>query len=666
MNIHVFSNESFQLAIDTLEPKLKTSQGEEKIKILNSLILNYSIIDSAKAYEYFKEAVLLEEKTGLQHLQNITFRNYILHLVNEKSYQSALYRINKGLRFCREEGFHLAVGFAYSSIGHFYVRQNKYTQARKYQDTARSIFEKHSYKFGIALSNERIGFIFMIENEFHKALKHFYIALQINESMGFKYEEAISLYHIGLTKLNLGNYHEAIDYILKSLKYWEKTKDMANIWNCNELIGNIYLKIGQYNNALKYHRKALNIRMQKILYNIDKGMRNWHMADTINNLGLAYSYNNIGETFLKMRIYDSAYYYAIKSLRIKQSGKSTATENDIANSQLNLGNILGSLKKYDSAIMLINEAADKYKQLNNKSSLAEAIMGLGYIYSEKGDLLKAGEHFRKALGISISVGDMDNRKIALKHLSEVYSEMGNFQDALAYFRMYTKVKDSILNKDNLSRIEELQIEYQLDKKNHQIQTQEKLIAQKEHNLLLVILIGGLIAVILIIVILFVFITRRNKVKLLQKQAENLRQELELKNKELVCNVRSIYVKNQVINKVARKLSRDVAKNNADNTMAINSVIHELKNNLDDTGWKEFETRFSQVHQSFYQNLHDKFPQLTDNDRKLAAMLKLGLSSKEIASITMTRPESVDTARSRLRKKMGLSSDVGLGEFLNEV
>lgn len=55
-----------------------------------------------------------------------------------------------------------------------------------------------------------------------------------------------------------------------------------------------------------------------------------------------------------------------------------------------------------------------------------------------------------------------------------------------------------------------------------------------------------------------------------------------------------------------------------------------------------------------------------NERKLAAMLKLGLSSKEIASITMTRPESLDAARSRLRKKPGLGSDVGLGEFLNGI
>ncbi len=666
ISIHLFSNESFQLSIDTLEPKLKTTQGEERIIILNSLILNYSIIDSTKAFEYFKEAVLLEEKAGLKEKGKYTHRNFITRLEDNQLYQTALYRMYKAIDFCRKEGLLIATGHVYSNLGQLMVRQNKYSKAKKYQDTAISIFEKHDFPYGLGLCNERMGYIFMVENEYHKALKHFYKALKINQSLGFEYEEAISLYHIGLTKLNLGNYSEAIDYILKSLEYWERSNNPANTWNCNELIGNIYIKTGQYDNALKYHRIALNIRMQKILDNIDKGMKNWHKADTLNNLGLAYSYNNIGETYLKMGKYDSAYYYALKSLKIKQSGKCYATENDVANSQLILGNIYGKLGKYDSAIMLINEAADKYLILKNKSSLAEAIMGLGNIYLEKGDLKTAEQNFLSALAISKSIDDAGNKKNALKSLSKVYAAMGGYKNALDYFRKYANVKDSLLNLNNLSRIEELQIEYQVDKKNQQILAQENLIKQKENNMLLVVIVGSLLAVILIIIIVFIIISRQHKMKLLKTEAENLRQELELKNKELVCNVKSIYVKNQVINKVARRLSKSAKEITSDNSTIINSIIKELQHNLDDTGWKEFELRFSQVHESFYNNLHAKFPALTDNEKKLAAMLKLGLSSKEVASITMTRSESVDTARSRLRKKLGINSDQNLTEFFNSI
>ena len=65
-------------------------------------------------------------------------------------------------------------------------------------------------------------------------------------------------------------------------------------------------------------------------------------------------------------------------------------------------------------------------------------------------------------------------------------------------------------------------------------------------------------------------------------------------------------------------------------------------------------------------LDEKFPELTNTERKICAMLKLGMSSKDIAAITMTQPESVDITRSRLRKKLNLTRDKNLTGFLNRL
>ncbi|MCK9271667.1 MAG: helix-turn-helix transcriptional regulator, partial [Bacteroidales bacterium] len=75
---------------------------------------------------------------------------------------------------------------------------------------------------------------------------------------------------------------------------------------------------------------------------------------------------------------------------------------------------------------------------------------------------------------------------------------------------------------------------------------------------------------------------------------------------------------------------------------------------------------ARVHESFYETLDTKFPDLTPAERKICAMLKLSMSSKEIAAITMVRPESVDTARSRIRHKLGIEKDENLAEFLNRL
>ena len=84
-------------------------------------------------------------------------------------------------------------------------------------------------------------------------------------------------------------------------------------------------------------------------------------------------------------------------------------------------------------------------------------------------------------------------------------------------------------------------------------------------------------------------------------------------------------------------------------------------------WEEFEYRFQNVHEEFYQNLKKKFPDLTPAEIKLAAFLRLNMNTKEIASITNQSVNSLETARYRLRKKLGITNqEVNLVNFLLDI
>jgi len=83
-------------------------------------------------------------------------------------------------------------------------------------------------------------------------------------------------------------------------------------------------------------------------------------------------------------------------------------------------------------------------------------------------------------------------------------------------------------------------------------------------------------------------------------------------------------------------------------------------------WSDFESRFESAFDSFYKRLLEKFPALTPNERKLCALLRSGLSSKDIAILTFQNPQSVDVARYRLRKKLNLANDENLADFLLSV
>ena len=73
-----------------------------------------------------------------------------------------------------------------------------------------------------------------------------------------------------------------------------------------------------------------------------------------------------------------------------------------------------------------------------------------------------------------------------------------------------------------------------------------------------------------------------------------------------------------------------------------------------------------VRQSFFLKLNDKFPKLTKNDKRLCSLLRLKLTSKEIATIQNISPSSVDITRHRLRKKLNITADVNLSDFLNKI
>ncbi|MCE2771495.1 MAG: LuxR C-terminal-related transcriptional regulator, partial [Saprospiraceae bacterium] len=80
-------------------------------------------------------------------------------------------------------------------------------------------------------------------------------------------------------------------------------------------------------------------------------------------------------------------------------------------------------------------------------------------------------------------------------------------------------------------------------------------------------------------------------------------------------------------------------------------------------WQIFESNFNEVHEIFFKKLKHQFPDLTPGDLKLAAYLKMNLSSKEIAPLLNISIRGVENKRYRLRKKMNLEEDDNLTNFM---
>ena len=97
---------------------------------------------------------------------------------------------------------------------------------------------------------------------------------------------------------------------------------------------------------------------------------------------------------------------------------------------------------------------------------------------------------------------------------------------------------------------------------------------------------------------------------------------------------------------------------------IGDIRKEIKMHMnDDDNWNKFEENFNLVYDNFSQKIMEAFPQLKKSDLKLCVYLRMGLSSKEMASLLNTSVRSIETARYRLRKKLDIDTGSNLTDFI---
>lgn len=148
--------------------------------------------------------------------------------------------------------------------------------------------------------------------------------------------------------------------------------------------------------------------------------------------------------------------------------------------------------------------------------------------------------------------------------------------------------------------------------------------------------------------------------------EKLKKQIQDKNAELFTQTSFTIQKNELIFKIKDLI--DDFYNNSKDQKKINPFYRKietlLNNNLNtDDDWKMFLIKFEEKHPLFFKRLKELYPQLTVNDLKLCACLKLNLDSKEIASFMNLSVRAVENSRYRLRKKINLPADQKLSEFI---
>ena len=207
----------------------------------------------------------------------------------------------------------------------------------------------------------------------------------------------------------------------------------------------------------------------------------------------------------------------------------------------------------------------------------------------------------------------------------------------------------------------MRVEFDTEKKEQQIVLQDKEITvleqQAEISTLQKILLGGGL-----VLSLFGFYGIRQRLKRNKLEKEKVDAELAFKKKELTTHALHLAKKNEVLEGLKQKAEE--LKEKEASKKGYQQLIRTINFDLqDDTNWENFARYFEEVHKDFNQKVKTKYPQLTSNELRLMALLKMNLSSKEIANILNISPEGIKKARYRLRKKLNIATEDSLQDLV---
>lgn len=651
---------------DSIEKKLSEAKGDEKFPLLIEHGFNIRNEDSLEALKIIDEGINGAVNNG-DHAAVLRAYYLLIHLYNErgdsqKAFQNAIKRIE----YAKNNQQFTEQGFTHTLLARLYLNQKQFDSALRHTDEAKIIFEGLNHDKGLSAVYDSYGLINVSQGNYQKANQNYYQALEYVLKTDTNYLIGVVKYHLGFSYYHTGDYDLAAMYIHRALDYWEPLTNigLAPTWNAMEILGNIYIKLKKFELALEYHRKALEIR--KIAYI-------GTLPDSI-NLSYAYSFNNIAEVYYNLKQYDSAYWYADQSLKIKLRPATLANDGEIANSYLNTAKILLQLDSLDKASSFCNTALNFYQNDHKKDGIAEIYIVMAEIKEKLGLYDKALSDLKQSLDITNQLGAKSLQMDALKKQARILSAIGRFQESNDALFKYTALNDSIFNSDMNKRVAEMSVKYETQKKELENQfLKESIASQQKTQLYLYWASGTFFAFILALIALLMLLRQnlKNKNKqLTQKeefnnlQKEQYQKDIDFKNRELQMLIESIKGKNDMLETIRAIMLEEIKQNCNAPVETFHRTVKTIQSHMTtDQDWNLIERQIDELSSDFKKKILEKHPHITPIDFKLLTYLKLKLPQREIASLMNITEESVRKQKYRLRKKLNLNGE-NLEDYLN--
>jgi tetratricopeptide (TPR) repeat protein len=339
------------------------------------------------------------------------------------------------------------------------IHQNNDKLFTKYCTEAISESQKQNNNFYIGLFSFKLGDNNEFKGELVKAKTFYEQAMTAYLQLDSIRLVAEAKNDIGRIYEKLSDYDKALKYYLDALKLREKINDKKGIASSFNSVGLIYYYQGSYKNATKFYSQGLQIvQAQK------------------NDIGIATIYNNMGLSYEKQKQYDSAIFYYTQSLKHYERIQNNY---GLSKCYLNLGNMFYIKNDLKNAEKYYFQALNIKKELDDKMGLINTYISIAVLYQKNQQYAKAIEYVSESITISNEIGNKQGLADSYQVLSELYSQIGNYKLAYDNFVKHSAYVDSVFNENSTKYVNQLQEQFQSEKREKEIQLANSKIQQNE-------------------------------------------------------------------------------------------------------------------------------------------------------------------------------------------
>nr|NQU92304.1 tetratricopeptide repeat protein [Bacteroidota bacterium] len=307
-------------------------------------------------------------------------------------------------------------------------------------------------------------------------------------------------FYAGNVYSDIGDVNNTALYFLKALAYFEKTGDDKTVAGLLNNLGNLHL--GQNNNekAIEYFEKSLS--------KIAPESRNY--SSIIFNLGIAYK--NTGQYEKALENYGEA--LKIETARLDSF--------NMAKTYNGIGIVYKNMEEYDKALENYYLALEIKERLGNPKYISSTLNSIASVKKINKDFNTTIDLSLRSYDLANSVNAKNEVYYALENLYDAYEHLGEYEEALKYFKVYHNIKDSLFYQNEESK--RLTHKYEIDAREKEIELQK---AQSKSKNYFIILLG---LIILITVIVVLFYLKNQKATVRQKISDERAKEAENQKK----------------------------------------------------------------------------------------------------------------------------------------